>query len=78
MIKYLIEAYISLIHPFSFPLKLKRFKNGVQDLINENQETADKVMSTLKELDDKYDIVDKLAAAPKNIEAKIRSTYKYW
>lgn len=59
-------------------MKLKRFKNGVQGLIDENQESADKAMKVLKDLDDKYDIVDKLVAAPKIVEEKIRSTYKYW
>jgi hypothetical protein len=59
-------------------MKLNRFKNGLNDFIKENQETTDKVAKTLKDLDDKYDIVDKLAAVPKDLEAKIRSTYKYW
>jgi light-harvesting complex II chlorophyll a/b binding protein 4 len=59
-------------------MKLKRFKNGVQGLIDENQDSADKAIKVLKDLDDKYDIVDKLAAAPKIVEEKIRSTYKYW
>lgn len=59
-------------------MKLNEAKRRIDDFINENKETTDKVVGTLKELDDKYDIVDKLAAAPKEIEAKIRSTYKYW
>lgn len=59
-------------------MKLNEAKRRIDDFIKENKETTDKVVGTLKELDDKYDIVDKLAAAPKEIEAKIRSTYKYW
>lgn len=59
-------------------MKLKRFQKGVQELVNENAETTEKVVKVLKDIDDRYDVVEKLAAAPKQIEDKIRSTYKYW
>jgi hypothetical protein len=57
-------------------MKLNRFKNGVNDIVNQNQETADKIAKTLKDLDDKFDIIDKLAAIPKDIEAKIKAASK--
>ena len=59
-------------------MKLKRFQNGVQALVDDNKIATDKAAKVLKELDDKYDLLDKLVAAPKKIEEKIRSTYKYW
>lgn len=59
-------------------MKLKRFQNGVQALADDNKIVVEKSVKVLKELDDKYDLLDKLVAAPKQIEEKIRSTYKYW
>jgi hypothetical protein len=57
-------------------MKLNRFKNGVNDIVNQNQEIADKIAKALKDLDDKFDIIDKLAAIPKDIEAKIKAASK--
>jgi hypothetical protein len=59
-------------------MKLERVKNGIQSIVDENAETVVKVTEVLDDLDAKYGIVEKLVAAPKKIEASIRSTYKYW
>jgi len=74
----LTEYPIEIKYTNEGEMKLKRFQNGVKEIMEENSGTAEKVTKVLSDLDAKYGIVDKLAAAPKEIEAKIRSTYKYW
>lgn len=74
----LTEYPIEIKYTNEGEMKLKRFQNGLKEVMQENAGTAKKVTKVLSDLDAKYGIVDKLAAAPKEIEAKIRSTYKYW
>lgn len=59
-------------------MKLKRVQKGIQDIAAKIGSSTASSKESLDKLDDQYDIYEKLAVAPKKIEAAIRSTYKYW
>jgi len=55
-------------------MKLNRLQNGVQEIVDQVNESTATSKAQLDDLDEKFDIY----AAPKKFEAAIRSTYKYW
>jgi len=59
-------------------MKLMRLKKGLQETVDAASKSAEKSKAQFDVLDEKFGIVEKLSAAPKEIEEKIRSTYKYW
>merc|ERR1711966_644645 len=68
-----------------YPIEAKYTNEGEMKLQRRLQGAVDRVSAStteqkaqMDELDDKFDIYEKVATAPKKIEAAIRSTYKYW
>jgi len=59
-------------------MKLKRLQNGVQGAVDQLTAKTTEQKGKIDDLDDKFDIYEKLAVAPKKFEEAIRSTYKYW
>jgi len=59
-------------------MKLQRLQSGLQGAVDRVSASTTEQKAQMDELDDKFDIYEKVATAPKKIEAAIRSTYKYW
>merc|ERR1719253_2356997 len=61
-----------------YEMKLQRLQSGLQGAVDRVSASTTEQKAQMDELDDKFDIYEKVATAPKKIEAAIRSTYKYW
>mmetsp|Transcript_21885 Transcript_21885/g.46848 ORF Transcript_21885/g.46848 Transcript_21885/m.46848 type:complete len:374 (+) Transcript_21885:184-1305(+) len=74
----LTEYPIEIKYTNEGEMKLNRLKSGIQATMSQVNSSTSASKSQLDELDDKFDIYEKLAAGPKKIEDALRSTYKYW
>jgi len=59
-------------------MKLERLQKGASDLFAQVAESTSDSKDQFDDMDDKYGFVDVVMKAPKQFEAAIRSTYKYW
>ncbi|KAL7531072.1 hypothetical protein ACHAWF_010196 [Thalassiosira exigua] len=59
-------------------MKLKRLQKGVSDVTDRLTESTQKSKAQMDSLDEKFDLYEKLGAAPKKVQDALRSTYKYW
>jgi len=59
-------------------MKLQRVQDGIKGAIAQVTDSTTAQKGQLDELDDKFNIYDKIAVAPKNFAKAVRSTYKYW
>jgi hypothetical protein len=72
------EYPISIKYTNEGEMKLARVQKGIEDITSQVMEATTESKAQMDELDDQFDIYEKIGAAPKKIEAAIRSTYKYW